>query len=94
MNIGIGVGFTYIVDILGKLVIHVITVIFGISVCPIFTIVIGKMGGVACGYLGSKIVNKLSDKVFGKDEFVLKSEHLYYKYIPLKYRKKNIVIQI
>ena len=86
MNIGIGVGFTYIGNILGKLAIHGITVIFGVSVCPFVTIIIGIIGGVVCGYLGSKIGNKLSDKVFGKDEFVLTSEHLYKKYIPLKYQ--------
>ena len=30
----------------------------------------------------------MSDKLWGKDEFVLKSDHLYFKYIPLKYRKR------
>ena len=31
----------------------------------------------------------MTDKIFGKDEFILTSDHLYYKYIPNKYRLKN-----
>ena len=37
---------------------------------------------------GANAGDYVSDKAYGKDEFVLISSHLYYKYIPLKYRKK------
>ena len=36
--------------------------------------------------LGSKCANIISDGIFGKDEFVLSSPNLYYRYIPDRYR--------
>lgn len=89
IKLAVGVGFSFLGNILGKLLIKGITVIIGVSLCPLTTIVIsGMLVGTACGYLGTKIGDYLSDKAYGKDEFVLKSNHLYYKYIPMKYRKK------
>ena len=88
MKLAIGVGCSFLGNVLGKFAIWGIRVIFGVTLGPLSTFVIGTMGGAAAGYLGAKIGDKLSDKVFGNDEFVLTSSHLYYKYIPLKYRKK------
>ena len=79
---GIGVSF------LGNLAAKGILVIFGVTLAPGVTIVLGIISGIAFGYLGAKIGDELSDKLWGKDEFVLKSDHLYFKYIPLKYRKR------
>ena len=51
--------------------------------------IIGLLGGIVFGALGTYAGNYLADKAFGKDEFVLTSANLYYKYIPEKYRKKG-----
>ena len=83
-----GVMFSFLGNILGKLAISGIGVILGVSLGPLSTIVIGSLTGVGCGYLGAKVGDKIGDRFFGKDEFVLTSSHLYYKYIPHKYRKK------
>ena len=88
IKLAVGVGFSFLGNILGKLAIYGISVIFGISLGPLATLVIGLVGGVAGGYLGAKAGDYISDKAFGKDEFILTSSHLYYKYIPMKYRKK------
>jgi len=89
INLAVGVGFSFLGNFLGKLAIHGVTVIVGISVGPLVTIVFGILLGVTFGYLGSKVGNKLGEKAFGKDEFVLTSKHLYFRYIPIKYRKKH-----
>ena len=79
---GIGVSF------LGNLAAKGILVIFGITMAPGVTIVLGIISGIAFGYLGAKMGDELSDKLLGKDELVLKSDQLYFKYIPEKYRKR------
>jgi hypothetical protein len=89
INIAVGVGFSFLGNVLGKLALNGVTVVIGISVGPLTTAVIGILLGVICGYLGSKAGNKIAEKALGKDEFVLTSKHLYFKYIPLKYRKKH-----
>jgi len=90
LKLGAGVGCSLLGDFLGKLALHRIKVFFGVTLSPMTTIVIGLLTGAAAGYIGTGTMatDKLGDKVFGKDEFVLTSSHLYYKYIPTKYRKK------
>ena len=88
LKLTIGIGFALLGNILGKLAIAGVNVILGITLGPLATIVIGLLAGVGCGYLGAKVGDKIGDMVFGKDEFVLISSHLYYKYIPLKYRQE------
>lgn len=88
INLAVGVGFSFLGNVLGKLAIHGVTVVVGISVGPLVTIVFGILSGVACGYLGSKVGNKISEMAF-EEKFVLTSKHLYFKYIPMKYRKKH-----
>ena len=89
VNIAIGVGFSLLGNVLGKLAMHGVTVFIGVSVGPLATVVFGLLKGIAFGYLGSKVGNKITDMAFGKNEFVLTSKHLYFKYIPIKYRKKH-----
>ena len=81
LSIGVGISF------LGNLAVKGILVIIGASVCPAITIILGILTGIAFGYLGAIASDKVADKIMGKDEFVLTSDHLYYKYIPEKYRK-------
>ena len=88
INLSVGVGFSFLGNVLGKLAIHGVTVLFGISVGPLVTIVFGILSGIGCGYLGSYVGNKISEMVF-EEKFVLTSKHLYFKYIPIKYRKKH-----
>ena len=88
LKLTIGVGFSVLGNILGKLAVAGISVILGVTLGPLSTIIIGLLAGIGCGYLGAKVGDKIGDMVFGKDEFVLTSSHLYYKYIPLKYRQK------
>ena len=83
--IGIGISF------LGGLALKGIIILIGVSVAPWATIIIGIIGGAIIGFAGKKIIDKIFDneKVFGKDEFILTSANLYYKYIPKKYRIKG-----
>ena len=88
INLAVGVGFSFLGNVLGKLAIKGVTVFVGISVGPFVTFVLGILSGVACGYLGSEVGKFISDKVF-EEKFILTSKHLYFKYIPMKYRKKD-----
>ena len=84
---GIAIGFSILGNLASKAVLAGIIFIVGAPVCPLVTAVVGLLGGIIFGALGSYAGNKLTDKIFGKDEFVLSSANLYYKYIPDKYRK-------
>jgi hypothetical protein len=88
INLTVGAEFSILGNVLGQLAIHGVTVVVGISVGPFVTLVLGILSGVACGYLGSKVGNIISDMVF-EEKFILTSKHLYFKYIPMKYRKKH-----
>ena len=88
IKLAIGVGSSVLGNVLGKLVLYGIKVIFGIALGPLATFIIGAGCGAACGYLGAQIGDKISNTVFGEDQFVLRSSHLYYKYIPMKYRQQ------
>ena len=86
-----GVGCSVLGNFLGNLAIQGIKVFFGASMGPMATIVLFILPigiGALAGHFGTKASDKLGDKTFGKDELLLTSDHLYYKYIPAKYRKK------
>ena len=83
----ISVGFSILGTLTCKAIGLGIIILTGAPLAPFVTIVIGILGGLTFGALGNYAGNKLTDKVFGKDEFVLSSANLYYKYIPVKYRK-------
>ena len=55
------------------------------SCSPYVTIIIGLLNGIFFWILGNKCANKIGDKLFGKDEFVLSSTNLYHRYIPDRY---------
>ena len=78
-------------SILGSLALKGVLILIGVSLAPWATIVIGVVGGIIIGIAGNKIIDKIydSEKTFGKDEFILTSANLYYKYIPKKYREKG-----
>ena len=82
-----GVGFSVIGNLITKAVISGFIVLTGISVTPFVTITLQYFGGGICGYLGKNVGNYLGERIFGKDEFKLTSAHIYYKYIPKKYRE-------
>ena len=88
IKLGVGIGFAYLGNILGKLAIEGICVFFGVTLGPSTTIIIRKLSNAITGYIGSYIGEKIADTIFGKDEFILTSPHLYYKYIPEKYKQK------
>ena len=88
IKLGAGVGCSFLGNFLGKLVMNGVKVYLGVSVGPMATFVIGLFTGAAVGYYGTYVADTLGDTIFGKDEFVLTSSHLYNKYIPTKYRKK------
>ena len=81
----------FLISLLGNFAIEGVLIIIGVSLAPWATIVIGVVGGIIIGFTGKKIVDKIFDneKLFGKDEFILTSANLYYKYIPNKYRIKG-----
>ena len=83
----IAIGFSILGNLASKAVLAGIIFIVGAPVCPLVTAVVGLLGGIIFGAIGSYAGNKIADKIFGKDEFVLSSANLYYKYIPDKYRK-------
>ena len=79
----IGVGFSF----LGNLALKGVLVIIGFPLSPGTTIILGILASAIIGFFGAYSGDKLADKILGKDEFILTSDHLYYKYIPDKYRK-------
>ena len=85
IKLSIGVGFSF----LGNLALKGVLIMIGNTICPGVTIVLGILTGIPLGYLGTWVGDILTDRIMGKDEFVLTSDHLYYKYIPNKYRKLN-----
>ena len=89
LKVGISIGFSIIGNLTGKSIALGIAIFTGVTLGPFATIVLGLLGGIAFGALGNKIGNKIADKKFGKDEFILSSANLYYKYIPEKYRKEG-----
>jgi len=89
LKLGIAIGFSIIGNLASKAIAVGIIFLLGNPVAPFVTIFVGLLGGAVFGYLGNAISNKISDKILGKDEFILTSANLYYKYIPEKYRRKG-----
>jgi hypothetical protein len=89
IKLGISCSFSILGGLTSKLIAGGIPFFLGISLGPFVTVVIGLVGGIAFGYLGKIISDKISDHLFGKDEFKLLSANLYLIYIPLKYRLKG-----
>jgi hypothetical protein len=89
LKLGIAVGFSIIGNLTTKAIVAGILFFTGITLSPLVTIILGLLGGAVFGYLGNAVSNKVADKLFGKDEFILTSANLYYKYIPEKYRRKG-----
>ena len=85
----ISIGFSVLGNLACKAACVGIIFLIGAPISPFVTIVAGILGGVLFGALGNYAGNKLTDKIFGKDEFILTSANLYYKYIPEKYRKRG-----
>ena len=85
LKIGINIGFSILGNLAAKSIIAGISIIVGVSISPFVTFIIGALGGIVFGYL-TKVANKITDGIFGKDEFVLSSADLYYRYIPDRYR--------
>lgn len=86
LKIGITIGFSILGNLAAKSIIAGISIIVGVSISPLVTFIIGALGGIVFGYLGTKAANKIADGIFGKYEFVLSSADLYYRYIPDRYR--------
>ena len=86
LKLTIAIGFSIIGNLACKAIVCGICVLTGIAVGPLCTIVIGLLGGIIFGVMGNSAGKYIADKAFGKDEFVLTSNNLYYKYIPIKYR--------
>ena len=82
-KIGATMGISITANLAMKAGILGFSYIIGVSMCPFVTQIISVIGGNLLGYK----VNNLVDKLFGKDELKLTSAHLYYNYIPEKYRK-------
>ena len=89
LKIGISIGISIIGNLTNKSITLGIAIFTGTCLGPFATVALGLLGGIGLGVLGNKIGNKITDKVFGKDEFILSSANLYYKYIPEKYRKEG-----
>lgn len=66
-----------------------ILIIVGTPLGQGVTLVIGLLFGVVFGLLGNKFGNEISDRIFGKDEFVLSPPNIYYRYILDRYRIKG-----
>ena len=89
LKLGIAIGFSIIGNLACKAVAAGIFIFAGITLGPLCTVVIGLLGGIVFGIAGNCAGNYIADKVFGKDEFILTSNNLYYKYVPIKYRIKG-----
>jgi hypothetical protein len=89
IKLGISFSFSILGGLTSKLVDAGVYVFLGISLGPYVTVIIGIVGGIAFGYLGKKVGDKISEQFLGKDEFKLVSSNLYLIYIPLKYRLKG-----
>ena len=89
LKTGISIGFSVLGNLAFKAACVGIIILIGSPISPLVTAVVGVLGGVLFGALGNYVGNKLTDKIFGKDEFILSSSNLYYKYIPEKYRKRG-----
>ena len=89
IKLGVSLGFSLIGSLTCLAIKYRIFIFTGIPLGPFSVFIIGLLGGIVFGALGTYAGNYLADKAFGKDEFVLTSANLYYKYIPEKYRKKG-----
>ena len=89
LKTGIAIGFSILGNLACKAACLGIIILVGGPVSPFVTVVVGILGGILFGVLGNYVGNKLTDKIMGKDEFILTSANLYYKYIPQKYRKRG-----
>ena len=89
LKLGIAIGFSIIGNLACKAVVAGIFIFAGITLGPLCTVVIGLLGGIVFGIAGNCAGNYIADKVLGKDEFILTSNNLYYKYVPIKYRIKG-----
>ena len=54
-------------------------------------LIIGGLVGLAFGYIGGKICNKINEKEV-KRELMFYSDSLYFKYVPRKYREYAIPV--
>lgn len=86
LKIGINIGFSILGILATKAYTLGIVIIVGNPLGPDVTVIIGLLFGIVFGMLGSIYANEISDRIFGKDEFVLTSPNLYYRYIPDRYR--------
>ena len=89
LKTGITIGFSILGSLAAKSFALGIAIIVGAPLGPGVTIVIGLLFGIVYGIIGTKYANEISDRIFGKDEFVLSSPNIYYKYIPDRYRIKG-----
>ena len=83
------IGFSVIGNLTCKAILLGITIFTGTVLGPFTVIMIGILGGAAFGALGNYVGNCIADKIMGKDQFILSSANLYYKYIPEKYRRRG-----
>ena len=86
LKTGIIIGFSILGNLATKAIISGILIIVGAPLAPYVTIILGLLGGIVFGKIFGSFANKIGDEVFGKDEFVLSSSNLYYRYIPDRYR--------
>ena len=87
INLGVSISFSIIGNLAVKASLVGLKIFLGVAIGPFATLFCGLIGAVAAGVAAKALVNYISDKVFGKDQFILTSAHLYYKYIPDKYRE-------
>ena len=87
INLGVSISFSIIGNLAVKASLVGLKIFLGVAIGPFATFFCGLIGAVAVGIAGKALANYISDKVFGKDQFILTSAHLYYKYIPDKYRE-------
>ena len=87
LKLGTGV----LTSFLGALATKGVLIFFGIATFPGAVVIVEVFGGMVFGIAGKKIAGLIldSEKTFGKDEFKLTSNNLYYKYFPKKYRIKG-----
>ena len=81
---GVGVGSFIFGETIGMGLVLSVGVIL-----PFASIIIGGLTGLASGYFGAKLINKINKKE-NKKELTFYSYSLYFKYVPKKYREYAI----